>query len=93
MEWIALYRGVNMNEKIKTVPFMWDIPENTLEMHIACKIYEDGEIRTVECTIKDMGEIHKGMIAGAEYDEANAVYELVEGCEDAVGGQNGTINP
>lgn len=74
-----------MNEKeIKTMPFMFDIPENTLEMRIVCKIYEDGEIRTVHCTIKDMGEIRKGMIAGAEYEEANAVYELVEGGEDGI---------
>ena len=80
-----LYGGVSMNEKIKTVPFMWDIPENTLEMCIVCKIYEDGEIRTATSTIKDMGEIRKGMIAGAEYDEANAVYELVERGENAVG--------
>ena len=82
-----------MSQEIKTVPFMWEIPENTLEMRIVCKIYEDGEIRTAERTIKDMGEIRKGMIAGAEYEEANAVYELVEGGEDAVGGQNGTVNP
>lgn len=81
-----IYRGVIMNEKeIKTMPFMFDIPENTLEIRIVCKIYEDGEIKTVHSTIKDMGEIRKGMIAGAEYDEANAVYELVEGVENAVG--------
>ena len=74
-----------MNEKeIKTMPFMYDIPENTLEMCIVCKIYEDGEIRTATSTIKDMGEIRKGMIAGAEYDEANAVYELVGGGEDGI---------
>lgn len=48
-----------MNQEIKTVPFMWDIPENTLEMRIVCKIYEDGEIRTATSTIKDMGEIRK----------------------------------
>lgn len=71
-------------ERIKTMPFMFDIPENTLEMRIICKIYEDGEIRTAHSTIKDMGEIRKGMIAGEEYDEAHAVYELVEGGEDAV---------
>lgn len=72
-------------KKIKTVPFMVDIPENTLELVIAAKIYLDGEVRTCTTEIKDMGEIHKGMIAGEEYDEANAIYELSDELKKRLG--------
>lgn len=83
LEQIAIYKGVIMSEEIKTVPFMWDIPESTVELEMVAKCYIDGEIKKATSTIKDIGTIRKGMIAGEEYDEANAVYELVEGDENA----------
>ncbi len=71
---------VRMDQKIiKIVPFMWDIPESTVELEIIAKCYIDGEIKAATSTIKDIGTIRKGMIAGEEYDEAHALYEIVEG--------------
>lgn len=69
---------MTMRQEIKTVPFMWDIPESTVELEIIAKCYIDGEIKEATFTIKDISTIRKGMIAGEEYDEANAVYEVAE---------------
>lgn len=69
---------MTMRQEIKTVPFMWDIPESTVELEIIAKCYIDGEIKEATSTIKDIGTIRKGMTAGEEYDEANAVYEVAE---------------
>ena len=57
---------------IKTVPFMFDIPENTVELGVVAKIYKDGQIQTCSTEITDLAEVRKGMVAGEEYDDAHA---------------------
>lgn len=73
------------NNKIKTVPFMVDIPENTLELKITAKIYINGRIHECGTEITDLTEIRKGMIAGEEYDAANAMYALTDKAKKELG--------
>ena len=70
---------------IKTVPFMFDIPENTVELGVVAKIYKDGKIQTCSTEITDLAEVRKGMVAGEEYDDAHAVWCLTEEAKKELG--------
>lgn len=71
--------------EIKTVPFIFDIPENTIELEISAKIYQDGKIRTCCSEIRDMANIRKGIVVGEEYDDAHAIYELTDEVKKELG--------
>lgn len=70
---------------IKTVPFLVDIPENTLELEITAKVYINGQILKYGTEITDLTEIRKGMIAGEEYNAANAMYVLTDKAKKELG--------
>ncbi len=44
----------------------------------------NGKIKKATFTIKDISTIRKGMIAGEKYNEAHALYEIVERAEDGI---------
>lgn len=63
--------------EIKTVPFMCDIPITALSLEIKAKVFLEGEIRECNAEI-DIEEIRKGMVAGEEWDDAHATWELTD---------------
>lgn len=71
--------------EIKTVPFMFDIPDGTLELKITAKVYLNGQIQECGTEITDMGEIRKGIVAGEEYNDANAIYTLTDEAKKELG--------
>ena len=71
--------------EIKTVPFLVDIPENTLELEITAKVYLNGQIQKCSTEITDLTEIRKGMMAGEEYYAANAEFVLTDKAKKELG--------
>ena len=69
---------VNETEEIKTVPFITDIPENTVALEINATIFKDGEIQRMTMTIDDMNTIRNQIIKGQEYEDENVVYMLTD---------------
>ena len=64
--------------KVKTVPFMIDIPEGTVSLEMKVKMLVKGEIVEAKTIIDDSASIHKNMVAGAEYDMDHAIYTLTD---------------
>ena len=69
---------MNKTVEIKTVPFIIDIPENTVALEINATIFKDGEIQRATMTIDDMNTIRNQIIKGQEYMDENTVYMLTD---------------
>ncbi len=74
-----------MMEEIKTVPFILDIPENTVALEINATIFVDGELQMATMRIDDAGTIRKQMIKGEEYEDENEVYTLTDEAKEMLG--------
>ena len=62
---------------IKTVPFIADIPINTIKLKIAATVMDEDD--TFEVTTKiSTADVREGMIAGDEWDFKNTKYVLAD---------------
>lgn len=62
---------------IKTVPFITNIPINTIKLEINATVIDDDETFTVQ-TIISTADVREGMIAGDEWDFQNTKYCLTD---------------
>lgn len=60
---------------VKKVPFITDIPINTIKLEIICTVMDGEETFDVSCKM-DTSDVREGMISGEEYDFNNTVYKL-----------------
>ena len=72
-------------DELKTVPFILDIPENTVALEINATIFKDGEIQRATMTIDDMNTIRNQIIKGQEYVDENEVYTLTDKAKEQLG--------
>ena len=74
-----------MNEEIKTVPFITDIPQSTIGLKIEATMYVDGKVVSATMEINDADVIREGMLKGEEWEDENARYALTEEAKKELG--------
>ena len=67
-----------MDDEIKTVPFITNIPQSTIALKITATIFVDGELHTAITEINSADAIREGMLKGEEWDEEHARWFLTD---------------
>ena len=74
-----------MENEIKTVSFITDIPQSTIALKITATVFIDGELYTAVTEINSADEIREGMLKGEEWEGENAVYTLMDEARKELG--------
>lgn len=67
-----------MENVIKTVPFITEIPEGTIALEIKATLFVNGKMITANTVINNAAVVQNGILRGYEYDEEHAVYKLTD---------------
>ena len=74
-----------MEEEIKTVPFITNIPQSTIGLKITATVFIDGELHTAVTEINSADVIREGMVKGEEWEEENTRWVLTDEARKELG--------